>query len=103
YGGQILSLFGLHATLLTTNLCLLLTLIFILQLNHSISGQLLTIQNKIPYAYASLYTGIGVVLLSMIFIPITGFKGALVAIFISQLAYNNWKWPLEARKKIINV
>lgn len=101
-GQPLLHLFGVKTPLLSLYECLFFTLIFILQLNHSISGQLLTIQNKIPFALASLLTGILVLSFSLITIPLYGVVGAISSIFIAQAIYNNWKWPLEARRLITN-
>ncbi|EGD7150557.1 hypothetical protein ABJX56_001613 [Shigella dysenteriae] len=78
--------------------CFYLLVIFVLQVNHSISGQLLTIQNKIPFAYASFLSGIFALILSGILIKYYSVFGAIYAILISQLIYNNWKWPYEAYK-----
>lgn len=101
-GQPLLHLFAVKTPLLPSYECLLFTLVFILQLNHSISGQLLTIQNKIPFALASFLTGIFVLSISMITIPFYGVVGAIFSIFLGQAMYNNWKWPLEARRLITN-
>ncbi|MGJ3444026.1 hypothetical protein [Enterobacter sp. PTB] len=101
-GQPLLHLFAVKTPLLSSYDCLFFTLVFILQLNHSISGQLLTIQNKIPFALASFLTGILVISFSMITIPFYGVVGAIASIFVGQAIYNNWKWPLEARRLITN-
>lgn len=102
FGERLLHFFEVNTGLLSWDKCLFFTLIFILQLNHSISGQLLTIQNKIPFALASLLTGVCVLTLSIITVPYYGIIGAIASIFLGQAVYNNWKWPLEARRLIIN-
>ena len=101
-GQPLLHLFAVKTPLLSSYECLFFTLVFILQLNHSISGQLLTIQNKIPFAFASLLTGILVLGFSLLTIPFYGVVGAITSIFLAQAIYNNWKWPLEARRLINN-
>lgn len=97
-GNDILELANVETKVQPTILCIYLLLIFTLQLNHSISGQLLTIQNKIPFAYASFISGILTLILSVILIKYYSIPGAIYAILISQLIYNNWKWPYEAYK-----
>lgn len=97
-GPLLLNLLSIKSKLLPINLCCILMVIFLLQLNHSISGQLLTVKNDIPFAYASLCTGLGVLIASLIIIPEWKMLGAVLAIFACQLCYNNWKWPLEAKK-----
>ncbi len=97
-GPWFLSLLNIQTKLLPTSLCILFIIVFVLQINHSVSGQLLTIQNKIPFAYASLVTGIVVIITSLFLIPRFGELGAILSILIAQGIYNNWKWPLAAKR-----
>lgn len=97
-GNYFVDMAKIETRLQPTILCVYLMLIFVFQLNHSISGQLLTIQNKIPFAYASFISGIITLLLSILLIKHYAISGAIYAILISQLVYNNWKWPYEAYK-----
>lgn len=97
-GNWFLSILHVETKLLPTSICILFLIVFVLQINHSVSGQLLTIQNKIPFAYASLVTGFLVIIVSLFLIPHFGELGAILSIFIAQVLYNNWKWPLEAKR-----
>lgn len=98
WGNYFVDMAKIETKLQPTLLCFYLMIIFVLQLNHSVSGQLLTIQNKIPFAYASFISGIITLLLSVLLIKHYAISGAIYAILISQLIYNNWKWPYEAYK-----
>ncbi|MEQ5161777.1 hypothetical protein ABN196_14075 [Proteus terrae] len=88
-------LLKINTSILNENQLWLLAIVFTLQLNHSISGHILTIENKIPFAYPSLVSGFLTLLLSLILIPIYNINGAIYALFISQLIFNNWFWPIK--------
>lgn len=96
----IFNLFHVNTALLSKSLCLLLGVIFLLQMVHSIAGQLLTIKNEIPYAYASFGSGLMIALITFFILPEFGVVGAILAILLVQLTYNNWKWPLQAHRLI---
>lgn len=92
--------FHVSTVLLNEKLCFLLGIVFVLQMIHSIAGQLLTVKNDIPYAYASFISGLAIMLATYLILPILGLIGAIFSVLIIQLVYNNWKWPLQAHKLI---
>ena len=92
----LLEIFKINTSILDQTQLLLLSILFILQLNHSISGHILTIENKIPFAYPSLISGLITLILSLILIPIYHINGAIYSLLISQLIFNNWFWPLKS-------
>jgi len=97
---NIFSLLHVSTTLLNERLCFLLGIVFILQMIHSIAGQLLTVKNEIPYAYASFISGLTIMLATYFIMPRFGLAGAILSVLAIQLFYNNWKWPLQAHKLI---
>jgi hypothetical protein len=69
-------------------------------MNHSIAASYLTTLNKVPFVGAAIVSGVGVALLTLLLIKPFGIAGMVVAQGVVQLAYNNWKWPLEAVKHL---
>lgn len=75
----------------------LLLLAGLLELNHSMSGTLLMVDNRVPFVPAALLSGAAIVVLS---IGVLRFESAGLAEVVAvpllvQACYNNWKWPLE--------
>lgn len=100
YGNLLLELAAKQIKLLPLELTLLLGCILLLELNHSIAATFLTTMNQVPFVSAAIVSGIGVFLLSMLLIQPFGFYGLIIAQGAIQLAYNNWKWPLEVRRRL---
>ncbi len=84
--------------LLDFPLLILAILVYFLEMVHSISAAFLTTFNRIPFLWASLASGFGVVLLSFLLMQFSdfGIAAAVISQGIVQLIYNNWKWPREA-------
>lgn len=97
-------LMQLNVKLLDLNLLLVLCIVFVFQYVHSYCGLFLTIKDDIPYAWSSFIVGLIVLFYSLFLVRLHGAAGAVFAILVIQLAYNNWKWPYEVylffRKKV---
>ncbi|CDG15881.1 O-unit flippase-like protein [Xenorhabdus doucetiae] len=80
----------------------LFAFILLLEANHGISGSYLTTLNKIPFLTANLISGFFVISLSIILVKYynLGIYGLIMGQGIVQLAFNNWYWPLLARKHL---
>lgn len=100
YGNPLLAIAAKQIRLLPVEMTLLLGVVLLLELNHSIAATFLTTMNQVPFVSAALLSGIGVCLLSMVFIKTLGVYGLLLAQGLVQLCYNNWKWPLQVRKHL---
>jgi O-antigen/teichoic acid export membrane protein len=87
--------------LLPLNLLIFMAIFLFLENNHSMFSTFITSENRIPFVNSSIISGISVFLLSIISVYYThlGLFGLLFSQAIVQLAYNNWKWPLEVIKK----
>ena len=70
-----------------------LGLVMLLELNHSLAATYLTTINEIPFVRAALWSGVGIVLISLFFIKMWGIWALIAGQGLVQLAYNNWKWP----------
>lgn len=100
FGNSILEIIGSNALLLSDELLLFMLLTFLLEINHGISMSFLSTNNIIEYHRSSIFTGIATVVIAFISLEYLNLNvyGLLIAQFISSLAYNNWKWPLEVKK-----
>jgi len=102
-GGSLLVLFGNPALqLIKSNTQLLpafpiavLLLINLLATNHTIAGQIIMQQNKIPFFKADIITGGATLLLLFLFLQFTDMRiwGMILAPGIACACYSNWKWP----------
>lgn len=96
-GDELLTLLGKPGVLLGWAPLGLMLLVGLLELNFSISATLLMVGNRVPFVFASLVSGLIVVLLNALALTLTsaGLMTALSIPLIVQATYNYWKWPLE--------
>ncbi|MDE1482435.1 O-unit flippase-like protein [Xenorhabdus bovienii] len=80
----------------------LFAFVLLLEANHGVSGSYLTTLNKVPFLKANLISGFFVISLSVILVKYynLGIYGLIIGQGIVQLAFNNWYWPLLARKHL---
>jgi len=73
-----------------------------LELNTSLCSSFLLTYNRVPFVRASIISGVLVVILSILNITYLNFGiwGIILSQLIVQISYNNWKWPMEAAKKM---
>lgn len=95
-GNPVLAAIGSATRLPTTPLLAAMCLVFLLEVNHGICANLITTGNQVPFVNAGLFTGLAIALTGWFIAPLAGVAGLLASIAAWQLAYNNWKWPLEA-------
>lgn len=101
FGGQwLVEFIGSNTTLLPTPLLTLFGLVFFLELNHSLAAGYLTSRNHVPFLFSSLLSGLLICIISVIMIDRFEVLGLIAAQGLVQLAYNNWKWPREAKKDL---
>ncbi|WP_337817396.1 O-unit flippase-like protein [Acidihalobacter sp.] len=77
-----------------------LGLIVLLELNHSVAAAYITTKNEVPFLKAAVYSGLVIAGLSVMLVSEWGIWGLVFAQGAVQLAYNNWKWPMEAMKDL---
>lgn len=97
-----LSLLGKSNSLLDKKQIIFLSICFILESIHGNAAFILSTKNYIPYVKAGLFSGSGIIIVSLLLINFTnlGIWSVLISQFIVQLSYNNWKWPLEVNKEL---
>ncbi len=102
FGNSILALIGSHTQILDTIPLVFFFAIMLLEMNHSLCASYLTTYNEIPFVTPALLSGFFIVVSSVLLISVAhlGVWGLLLSQGIVQLAYNNWKWPMEAAKKM---
>ena len=96
WGHLLLEIIGSKTEILPVEQLLILGLIFLLELNHIVAANYLTTANYIPFISASIWSGIATMILSLTLIKPIEIWGLIAAQGLVQLAYNNWKWPIEA-------
>ncbi len=101
-GHELLAPLGRQVTLLDTPVLMAMLLIACLEMNHSVAAHFLTTLNKVPFAGASIVSGLAIVGLGIALCAWTalGLWGIVIAQGLVQLAYNNWKWPLDALREL---
>lgn len=97
-----LSILGSNTELLNKKEMLFVSCFLFLEMVHSNAATLITTQNEIPFTIPAIFSGIGMVIVSLILINFTnlGIWSLLISQFIIQLSYNNWKWPLEVNREL---
>lgn len=100
FGNDLIALIGSDTNLLSNKPMLILGLVFLLEMNHSIAATYLTTTNRVPFVSAALFSGIGIQILALVTISSWGVIALIGAQGIVQLAYNNWKWPIEANRHL---
>lgn len=97
-GDQILQVIKSNAELPSRVILLLYCIIMLLEYNHSNFAILISSDNKVPFAPASIITGIAVCIGLLIVVRFTnwGIIGFVLVQGICQAAYQNWKWPQMA-------
>lgn len=100
-GQPLLRLIGSNVQLLSPPLFLLLSVVLLLELNHSNCANVITTGNRVPFVWPALLSGAAVVGLSSL---VASWGWSVIGIILVQgavqLAYNNWRWPLMLWKEI---
>lgn len=98
----VLEFLGTKTKLLNRNELIFIGIYLCLEIIHSNAAGVIATKNIIPYVKPSIYSGIGIIVLSIILVKYfeLGLWGLLISQFIVQLSYNNWKWPLEVNREL---
>jgi O-antigen/teichoic acid export membrane protein len=100
-GPWALRLIGSRVSLLPPLDYAVFSVVLLLEVNSINCAYLLSTGNRVPFVMSALISGASVVILSLAAVWLgLGVLGALAAQGLVQLAYNNWKWPLEAWKEL---
>jgi O-antigen/teichoic acid export membrane protein len=100
FGNMMLNLIASRTQLLPLEQLLLFGGVIALEMNHSLAASYITTKNEVPFVKAAIYSGVAIIILSLVTVSQWGVWGLIVAQGGVQLAYNNWKWPREAFKDL---
>jgi O-antigen/teichoic acid export membrane protein len=92
-GRSLLEVLNAGNQLLPAALLATLLLIQLLEMHHSLYGELIYSENINPFVKPALISGAAVVILSVLLTPRLGVWGMLLATGLVQLCFNNW-WPV---------
>jgi O-antigen/teichoic acid export membrane protein len=101
-GPYLLTVIHSKTQLLPSIMILALLMFALLDSNQSISSSLLLSGNEVPFMKSALFTGImtvSILFLSFNFTSI-GMWALILAPGISQLIYQDWKWPITVKDKL---
>ncbi|MDE6692387.1 MAG: polysaccharide biosynthesis protein [Muribaculaceae bacterium] len=98
FGQGMLDIIKSNATLPSQLILTVYCIVIFLESNHSNFAVLISSNNNIPFAPASITTGIAVCIGTFFVVRYTdlGILGLVIVQGICQAAYQNWKWPLVA-------
>jgi O-antigen/teichoic acid export membrane protein len=92
-GRPLLELLNTRTQLLPAALLATLLLIQLLEMHHSLYGELVYSENVNPFVKPALISGGAIIILSVLLTPRLGVWGMLLASGLVQLCFNNW-WPV---------
>lgn len=104
FGNNLLELIGSNTMLLPWRYMILMLIIAFLDQQHTMMAGVLSYNNKIPFVKPSLISGGLFIISALILLEFTelGLYAVILPRLVIQLAYNNWKWPVEA-SRMLNV
>lgn len=87
---------------LASNLLILITVVYFLELMHSISATIITTGNHVPFVIPSIISGCAVLFFTFYILEFTKLNvlGVILVQGVVQLLYNNWKWPLVLYREL---
>lgn len=103
FGNMALKLIGSQTPLLPKGVLAFMLFYLFLEYNHGfLFATFITTENKVPFVNASLFSGVCVVILSLLLVKLTGLGiwALLLSQCFIQLLYNNWKWPYVVLKEL---
>lgn len=90
-----------NVSLPETCIVIVYAIVMLLEHNHSCFAMLISSGNKVPFVKPSLLSGLSILIgITFWFTSVSSSMwGMIVVPGLVQLAYNNWKWPLEVFKE----
>jgi O-antigen/teichoic acid export membrane protein len=104
FGNSLLGLLKSNAHLISINWLIVLSIVILLELNHSLAATYLTTLNITPFLRSSIISGVAILAASTL-IATQSANPSLGLLILTQgaiqLLYNNWRWPYEAATHLI--
>lgn len=101
WGNDILYFFKSNAILPNRTILLIYSIVIMLEYNHASFASLISANNNVPFAPASIITGIFICIGSFIILKYStfGILGLVLVQGLCQGVYQNWKWPQYALRE----
>lgn len=101
-GNYALDLINSKTELLPISIIIVLLIVVFLESNHVLSAQMLLTKNEVPFAKASILTGLATIILLFLGLKYAhlGAWSMFLAPGIADIVYQNWKWPFEVWKEL---
>lgn len=102
-GPYILDILKSNTVLLSKSQIIALAIFSFLEMYHGLAGNILLTKNYVPFFIPSLVSGLVTTVLLLLLFKYwnIGIWSMILAPGIVQLAYQNWKWPMEVYKDIV--
>lgn len=102
WGEWLLDLIGSNTKLPSRWICLLYLIFSTLELNQSNFATIIVTSNRVPLVKPTLISGACIIVGTLLFLEFTdcGLLGVVVVQAVVQLAYNDWKWPLQVLREL---
>ena len=100
-GGPLLQFIGSQVDPLPARIYYIFGAIILLEMHHSIAATYITTLNAIPFVRSAALSALLTFALTLSLIGPFGVLGLVIAQGLSQLLYNNWKWPLIAYQHVL--
>jgi O-antigen/teichoic acid export membrane protein len=98
-GNSTLELIKSKTLLPSMTILLLYGLFYLMEITHGNCAMLIATRNEIPFMKSSIYSSIAAIILIFLFIELNlGIMSFPLALVITSLSYNGWKWPYEVYK-----
>ena len=96
-GPGILTLIHSKTHLLPSFMTFVFLIVAFLETNHGLAAQMILTKNEVPFVKASIISGTATIVLLFLSLKFTsiGIWGMILAPGITQIVYQNWKWPLQ--------
>jgi hypothetical protein len=101
-GDWVLDFIGSQTPLSSKSFIIVALFVLAMDYNRGIAECILLTKNEVPFFKASLFAGGFMLVLLLSFLKYTnwGIWGMIIAPFVAQGCYQNWKWPMKVLKEL---
>ena len=101
FGDGFLIFIDSELNLLSSDFVIIMIVASLLESLHASAGQVILTDNRIPFFIPAVFSGIGSVVLMWVLLKFDlGLYAIVLAPALSQLAYQNWRWPYVVHKEL---
>jgi hypothetical protein len=100
FGNSVVTHFSPDLSLVSTMPLLVISVIYMLELNHTVSAIYLSSHNYFPTTVPVILAGALIALTGVAASTALSIWGFILSQGLIQLCYNNWKWPYVVRQEL---